>query len=253
MIQTGIFRKIVLFLMLGCFLPAGPVYARETVRLDLESMLLSRFVWRGEMWTDDPVFWQTVTVRYKGFRAWNFFNVDLTDINGDRFRCNEYDYIFDYTVAFRSFSVAPGVLHFSSPTDFFEPTTRITLDVRVFAPLNPRLRVRIDPEKSRGSYYILSLSHRISPGFPGNGIDLYSALGISQPRYYRSYLGDQTAFTDFLLGAGVPFALGKGFTLTPAAEFTSLIERSVRRAQKDTGARKDAVTVTVGLSRTLEW
>jgi hypothetical protein len=253
MIHVTVFQKSVLFSVLAFFLLAGASLARDGIRLELESMLLSRFVWRGEMWTDDPVFWQTVTFRYKGFRAWNFFNVDLTDINDDRFQCNEYDYIFDYTFAFNAFSLAPGVLHFSSPTDYFKPSTKITLDVKVFAPLNPRLRVRIDPEKSSGSYYIFSLAHRISPNFLRNGINLYSSLGISQPRYYRKYLGGRLACTDLLLGVSAPLAIGKGFVLSPAVEVTSLLDNSIRRAQRDTGARKDAVTYLASISRTLEW
>jgi len=246
-------RIIAVFTVLGCMLPTEAAVAREKVRLELESMLLSRFVWRGEMWTDDPVFWQTVTFRYKGFRAWNFFNVDLTGINDDRFQCNEYDYIFDYTVLFSTFSIAPGVLHFSSPTDFFEPTTKITLDVKGFTILHPRLRVRIDPEKSRGSYYIFSVSQEITP-FPSAGrVVLYGAAGASQPRYYRTYLDARLAITDILIGASVPFSLGKGFTVTPYVEYTSLIDRSVRRAQRDTGARKEAFTFAASVSRSMEW
>jgi hypothetical protein len=110
-----------------------PLPVREGVRLDMESSARSRFVWRGEMWTDDPVFWQTVTLSWRNFRSYNFFNVDLTDINGERYELNEYDYILDYTFRFRHFSAAPGVLHFSSPTNFFKPSTKITLDLRVFS------------------------------------------------------------------------------------------------------------------------
>jgi hypothetical protein len=227
--------------------------AREPVKLDLESMVLSRFVWRGEMWTDDPVFWQTATLRYKGLRAWNFFNVDLTSINGDRFELNEYDTILDYTFSFGRFSVAPGVLHFSSPTHFFPPSTKITLDVKTMLPLQPRLRVRVDPSASRGSYYIFSLAQRVSSRRGMPDLDLYASLGVSEPRYYRRRLDDRLTVTDALLGVSVPLNVGKGFTLAPYLEFTTLLDHSVREAQRDTGARRDALTGAVVLSRGMEF
>jgi hypothetical protein len=230
-----------------------PLPVREGVRLDMESSARSRFVWRGEMWTDDPVFWQTVTLRWRNFRSYNFFNVDLTDINGERYELNEYDYILDYTFRFRHFSAAPGVLHFSSPTNFFKPSTKITLDLRVFSGWNPRLRVRIDTEHSRGSYYIFSAARRLA--LPGGrlAVDLAAELGLSQPRYYRSHLSGRIAATDALLRAYLPLDLGKGYTLTPFAEFTSLLDHSVREAQEATGARKDAVTFGVVMGKGVGW
>ena len=73
----------------------GRAHTRDRVRFDISGTYLSRFVWRGDMWTDDPVFWKIATIWYKGFRSYNFFNIDMTDINGDKFQCNEYDYILD--------------------------------------------------------------------------------------------------------------------------------------------------------------
>lgn len=227
--------------------------AREPIHLDLESTVLSRFVWRGEMWTDDPVFWQTVTFRYKGFRAWNFLNVDLTGINSDRLELNEYDYILDYTFSFKQFSLAPGVLHFSSPTHFFPSSTKITLDIKSTLPLHPRLRARFDPNESRGSYFIFSLAQRISPVHGAPDIDLYASLGASEPKYYHKRLDDDLTLTDSLLGVSVPLTVGKGFILAPYVEYTALLDHSVREAQRDTGAKKEAVTWAVMLSRNIEF
>jgi hypothetical protein len=227
----------------------GTARAREPLTLDLESSVRSRFVWRGEMWTDDPVFWQTATLRWRGFRSWNFFNIDLTDLNGDRYELNEYDFILDYTFRFGRWSVAPGMLRFTSPTGFFKTTTKYTLDIRMSSPWNPRLRIRIDTKHSRGSYYIFSASRRAAPLGGHFILALYGEFGLSQPRYYRGYLSDRIAATDALLGVSAPVAVGKGFTLSPFVEFTSLLDRSVRGAQEKTGAKKDAVTVGVMMGK----
>ena len=177
-------KNILFFMVLLLLCHQTNTHARDRIRIDVNVTLLNRFVWRGDMWTDDPVFWQTTTFHYKGFRSYNFFNIDLTDINDDKFQCNEYDYILDYTFMVKTFSIAPGVLHFSSPTDFFEPTTKITLQIKTNHPLNMGLRIRVDPEKSRGSYYILDISQRFfSSKKQINGIDFYFSLGASQPRY----------------------------------------------------------------------
>ncbi len=231
----------------------GRAHTGDSVRIDLGGTYLSRFVWRGDMWTDDPVFWKTATIRYKGFRFYNFFNIDLTGINDDKFQCNEYDYILDYTFSFDSFSVAPGVLHFSSPTDFFEPTTKIILQIKTRLPFNPGLRVRIDPEKSRGSYIILDTAHRISPDKAIKHIDFYGSLGASQPRYYGDGLQNQLAFTDVLLGIGIPFDIGKGMTLTPLVEFTALLGSHLRDGIEAKGRDTEAFTYGITLSRGFEF
>jgi len=222
------------------------------INIDLDGSYLNRFVWRGEMWTDDPVFWQTTTIRYKGFRSYNFFNIDLTDINNDKFECNEFDFIIDYTFSFDSFSIAPGVLHFSSPTDFFEPATKITLDVKVDLLLKPRIRIRIDPEKTRGSYYILSFSHNVLINRLVKEIDFYGSLGASQPRYYRKYLDNDVTLTDSLVGMNILFNIGKGFVFVTLVEFTSLIDSSIRDVQEENNYKKDAITYGIRVSKSFE-
>ncbi|MFC1539217.1 hypothetical protein ACFL6H_07325 [Candidatus Latescibacterota bacterium] len=217
--------------------------------VDIDGMVLSRFVWRGEMWTDDPVLWHTATIRCGGFRSYNFFNIDLTDINHDRFECNEYDFIIDYTFPFGDVTVAPGVLHFSSPTNFFEPTTKITLQIKSALPFNPGLRIRVDPEKSSGSYFIFDFSNSFKVRKIPYPINLYGSIGASQPRYYRSYLDDQNKLTDILIGFNIPIDIGYGLTLSPAFEFTSLVEKSVRKAQEENHYDKDAFTYLVRIGR----
>ena len=226
-------------------------YGHDKISLHLDGTFLSRFVWRGEMWTDDPVFWHTATIRYGGFRSYNFYNVDLTDINNDRYECNEYDFILDYTFSFDSVSIAPGVLHFYSPTDFFEPTTKITLQIKTELPMSPGLRIRIDTKKSQGSYFILDVSQSFS--LDRVIIDFYGSLGVSQPRYYRKYLGKKTKLTDLLLGLSIPFDIGSGFVLAPIVEFTSLIESSVRKVQDEHNYDKDAFTYGLRLKRGFEF
>ena len=151
--------RVLSLLGIVLILKTGFSYAGSAANIYLDGTYLSRFVWRGEMWTDDPVFWQTTTVTWRGFRSYNFFNVDLTDINDDRFQCNEYDFILDYTFTFDRFRVAPGVLHFSSPTDFFKPTTKITLQIKTDFFLNPGLR---DTYRSRKIAGIILYSRPVS-------------------------------------------------------------------------------------------
>ena len=246
-------------ILYSVFIAGTLLFAPDTARagnrvtLDFESSVRSRFVWRGEMWTDDPVFWQTAVLRWRGFRSWNFFNVDLTGINGDRYELNEYDFILDYTFRFGRWSIAPGVLRFTSPTGFFKTTTKYTIDIRAVSSWNPRLRVRIDSEHSRGNYFIFSSSRTFAPFGERYVCNLYGEAGVSQPRYYRSRLSDRYAFTDILVGLSLPIEAGKGLTMTPFLEFTSLTDHSVREAQRDTRAKKDALTFGISAWKSVGW
>ena len=247
--MSMVIKNTYLLLLIWIFFCTDISFAGENIKIELSETFLSRFVWRGDMWTDDPVFWQIVTVRYKGFRSYNFFNIDLTDINDDKFQCNEYDYILDYTFTFDRFSIAPGVLHFSSPTDYFDPSTKITLQVKTQLPFHPGLRIRIDPNRSRGSYFILDMYERLPVKKYINGIDFYGSIGASQPRYFGKGLKTNITLTDVLLGIGMPFDIGKGISLTPLAEFTALLGGNLRHGIRDRGRPTEAFTYGITLSK----
>jgi hypothetical protein len=229
------------------------VSARDNIRVDMDGTFLSRFVWRGDMWTDDPVFWQTTTFGYKGFRFYNFFNVDLTDINGDSFQVNEYDFIIDYTFRYRSFSIAPGVLHFSSPTDYFEPSTKIILEIKVFSVMNPRFRVRIDPTGSKGSYFIGSMEQRIALPRLRKTVAVYGSFGMSEPRYYGKGLNEEFAFTDLLLGLSLPFQIYRDYSLSPTLEYTSLLGHNLRNGIKLRERPTEAITYSIRLAKSFDF
>ncbi len=256
-IRMDVMRRNLLLALMAVIgiVTAGGENARasEPFTVDMESSVRSHYVWRGEMWTDGPVFWQTATFRWYGFSSWNFFNIDLNDVNGERLKITEYDYIFDYTFRFSRFSAAPGLYHFSSLVGFFEPSTKVTLNITVKSTWNPGLWVSIDTKYSSGSYFIFSAARQVKPLKRLVPLNFYGSVGISQPRYYRNYLDDHWAFTDTLLGISTPFDIRSGFTLSLFAEFTSLLDRSVRKAQDETGARKDSLTVGVSVTRGIKF
>jgi hypothetical protein len=112
----------------------------------------------------------------------------------------------------------------------------------------------VDPEKSRGSYYILDISQRfLNDKKPINGIDFYFSLGASQPRYYGKGLKDKVSLTDMLIGVGVPFDLKKGIIITPLIEFTALLGNHLRSGIEDVGKKTEAFTYGITIARRFEF
>ncbi len=219
--------------------------AREPVTVELETTVLDKFIWRGAPWTDDPVFWPQATIRHGGSRAYLFFNFDLTDINGDRYRCNEFDFIVDHTFRLGGFGIAPGVLHFSSPTDFFDPSTKITLALTADAPLRPSLNFRFDAKGIKGSYLIGKTYAEIPLGFREAVLETAFWLSGGSAKYYGVDKG--IVVTDTLLRLSVPAYIGGGWTLRPGLELTALVDPDIRDAYS---GENQAAVWYLSLSRT---
>ncbi|MBN1292300.1 MAG: hypothetical protein JXB48_10720, partial [Candidatus Latescibacteria bacterium] len=109
--------------------------------------------------------------------------------------------------------------------------------------------VRIDPNKTRGSYFILDIYERVPVKKYITGIDFYGSLGASQPRYYGQGLKTNITLTDALLGVGIPFDFCQGVTVTPLAEFTALLGGNLRQGIEDRGRSTEAWTYGITLSK----
>lgn len=209
------------------YIASDPARAGEALHMEIETAALSKFVWRGAPWTDDPVLWPQMTFRRGGFRTYLLFNFDFTDINDDQYQCNEIDIIADNTFRFGRFGVAPGFIHYTSPTDFFDPVTKILLGLKMDTMFSPSLNFRFDVKGVKGSYVILKTHHAFPVARTGAAIAADFWVSGGSARYYGVDKG--IVVTDTMVRLSLPFPVSDAVTLTPGVELTSLVDPALRR------------------------
>lgn len=190
--------------------------------------VLSKYVWRGVILTDDPVVQPWVTVGAKGLSLNLWSNVDLGDVNGHSGDFTELDYTLDYTVAVKSLKLSAGAVHYTFPNTEYDPTTEIYLGVGTSLPCSPSLKIYQDVDLVEGTYVSLSGARSIPLGC--TSIDISGALGFGSGKHneFYYYTPDAGGIADFLLSASVPFTIAEKYTVAPNLTFTSLLNGDAR-------------------------
>ena len=107
------------------------VAAEKTLPVDLKigADAVSKYVWRGQLLTDDPVFQPTATVSYKGLSLNLWGSLDMTDIHetsGHIWRLQELDYTLAYAYSpLDGLDLQAGATAYTFPGTTFASTTEV--------------------------------------------------------------------------------------------------------------------------------
>lgn len=205
----------------------------------------SKYAWRGQLITDDPVLQPSVTVGWKelSFNIWA--NLDLTDVNGNEGELNEVDYTLDWTHTFDTepfaLTLSLGVIYYDFPNTSFDATTEIYAVVSSDMPLNPTFSIYRDIDEIDGTYAALDFSHAFELS-ANVSLALGAGLGWGSDGYNDGYWGvDDAGYNDFHLSAALPITLGN-VSITPSLTWYSLMDELIR----DSTSEDD--TLVLGIS-----
>ena len=120
---------------------------------------VNKYVWRGMLLTDGPVFQPAATLGYKGASVGVWGNLDLDDVNDTEGEFNEIDLVLDYTHSINEFSVSGGLIYYDFPNTDFRSTVELYVAAGVDILLQPCLTVYFDVDQAEGIYGTLGLSH----------------------------------------------------------------------------------------------
>ena len=232
-------RKAILCVLVGG-LALGGVFtgeralAQDGVSCDAEAAVVSRYVWRGLVLTDDPALQPGFTVTWRNF-SFNFWgNLDIGDANDNAGEFNETDLTFTYGLELGKLTLSAGVLHYDFPNTVYGDTTELFVTASLDVPASPSLGVWVDINESDGAYASLGLSHVLS--LPGDmKLELALSLGYGSPNNNEFYFGgvNETALTDIALTATLSRDLAESVGLSAALAWTSLLDDDVRAANTD--------------------
>jgi len=219
----------------------GSVFALEGVEFGVSADFNGKYIWRGQVITDDPVFQPGVTMGIDKFTAGFWGNVNLTDYaedtagtySGGSF--TEYDYSLDYTTSvMEGVDLSVGAINYYFPS--FEDTTELYWGFAFDLPLSPSVVVYHDIDEAKGTYVSFGIGHSIekiaelSPDMPV-GMEIGASLGWGSESYNEFYWGlsDSSALNDLAVSVAFPVTVGS-WTVSPSVNYVTLLDSEIRNS-----------------------
>jgi hypothetical protein len=219
--------------------PASETPAAEEAKdwsVTLDTTVNGKYISRGLLVVNHPVFQPSVTATYKDFTLNVWGNVNLvSDSTGRSGQFNEVDYTGYYSWTSHDVNWSAGVIHYTFPHTKSPLTTELYGSAGLDTYLAPTLTLYQDVQAVKGEYATLGLSHTFKDAWQpardvSMGVNLSESVGFGSARFNAfNYNTNKAAFTDLLLGLGLPFQVGEGWTVTPAAHFSTLLDSRIRR------------------------
>jgi len=199
----------------------------------------NKYIWRGLNATDDPVYQGDVWTSYKGFTLNVWWNVDLTDINGEKGNFTEVDYNIDYSWDYDDFSFSAGGIMYDFPqfanTETFEVYAGVGYDMIA----QPSLTLYYDMDDADGFYALMSVGHSfdlmdnelysVDADMISASLDLSASAGWASENWNDFYYGAaHSTFVDVVAGASLPIGITDYVTVTPSAAYSTVVDGALR-------------------------
>lgn len=238
-------------ILLMCAVPAALAEEGESnLSYGVSVPLLSKYIWRGQVLTNDPVVQPEGWVSVGGFTFDIWSNVDLTDVNVDSFRLIETDYTVEYAFTLADVKMAAGYIYYSFPNLGVDDTQEVYVSAALDTLLAPSLTLYWDIDEVGGLYANAAVDHDIpldAVTIPENdklAVTLSASVGFGEGNFNEFYFGTGSGFVDLVLSAEVPIDLGSGFSLTPSVGYMQVLDSRVRAATAKSDSVFGGVTVT---------
>lgn len=245
-------KSLTVVLSLALFLAVDAAFAGDGIGVELTTDFFSKYIWRGQNLSDDPVFQPGLTVSSGNLSVSVWGNMDLTSINGNDGDFSELDYSLDYSgsTGIEGLAYSIGLIYYDFPGTAVPDTTELYLGFSPEAPLNPSLAIYHDVDEAEGSYISLAFAHNVERigelfGSPV-AMELGASLGWGSGSYNKYYWGtDQSKLNDLTLSASFPFEAA-GLTVVPSLNYVTLLSDDIR-ATDAYGTDSDFFYAGVGL------
>ncbi len=228
---------------------AAPALTSSDLGFDGRVTALSKYVWRGQLLTDDPVLQPEATVSLDGFSLGVWANVDLTDRNGQRGRLSELDVTAEYErtllaghPTLRGFA---GVVLYTFPSTSAPTTAEVYGGIGLDLPAHPRFTAYYDVVEIEGLYTTIDLHEEIP--LPLGWLRAQGEIGWGNADYNAGYWGvAHEGFNELRVSAvwNVPL---DGWTLTGSVAYSAVLEDRL----DDTVPYDDNWIFALGIARSL--
>ena len=201
-----------------------------------ETMVASKYMWRGLSIVNETVHQPYVSATYKGLSLGIWGNQELTNVNKHQSRFTEFDYSVDYNWSWQRADFVVGFVNYRYPNEGLDQNSEAYASVGLQLPLRPKVKIYRELRTAWGTYVKLSLGHTFEDLWEPTprtslGLDLSGHLGWGSRRHNNAQYGvRRPTFTDTQTSLGMPIKLGKTWSLTPAIHLSRILDNRLRRS-----------------------
>lgn len=239
---------------LALLIAASATLEAGEIGFEITADFYSKYIWRGQNLSDDPVFQPSISAGYEGLTVSIWGNMDLTSINGNSGDFSELDYSLDYSAKmpwFEGAAYSAGVICYDFPGTESPDTTEVYWGLSLDVPLSPSITVYHDVDEVEGSYVSLGFAHSIEKiGELGSVLpvapEIDASLGWGSGSYNKYYWGIEQSKLNDIMFSGSFLLEVSGWMVKPNLSYVTLLSDDIR----DTGAYgtdSDFFVVGIGL------
>ena len=245
-------RTVALAALAGVGLLATLQAAEKVVSTTVSADVVTHYVWRGMVLTDDPVLQPALTLSSHGFSLNVWGSVDLTDVNeddGDSLHLQEIDYTASYSASpVEGLDLTGGLTYYTfsgldSTAEVFGTVAFSCL------PLKPTLSGYYDVDEGEGWYLNAAVAHTFSLT-EKLGLTLSGGVGWGDRKYHEFYFGGTSgsAVSDLLLKATLSYALSDSLSVAVYAGYATLLDHEVQDLGEEVYGESDTAFGGVSVS-----
>jgi hypothetical protein len=215
----------------------------------LQADVFSKYIWRGSVLTDGPVFQPSATLETGDLTLSAWFNVDLDDANEMENELSEIDLSAEYAWAYESFNMGAGIIYYTYPDTDLEDSSEVYTTVGMDVVLEPSVTLFYDFMEADGLYASFDIGHT-TPSLKINensscefAFNLGFGYGDSNMNEYIFGVPED-GMADLHAGVKAPISIGENLCIEPSILFSSLLDDEI----KDELELDDDSEVVAGLS-----
>lgn len=213
--------------------------AQVEVGASADVSALSAYVWRGQVLNDEAVVQPSATITKGGFSLNTWGNFNLTDeATGDSSEFSEVDLTAAYGRSIGPVALSAGLIEYLFPhqtlTDAdgrgvaYPGTREVYCSASLPGlPVVPALTLYYDYDEADSFYGVGALSYTAKL-MDALSLGLFASLGYGAADYNEFYFGvDDAALNDANVGASLAWTVAPFLTVTPACQYTMLVDSDV--------------------------
>jgi hypothetical protein len=245
-------KKIILTICLVLFVSVT-VFAEENSSVEVKVDLFSKYVWRGQVYNDDPVLQPSISLTSGKWTAGLWFDIDLTSYNDRAGDLYETDYALDYSddTGIEGLGYSVGVLRYTFQGSKIPSITEIYWGLNLNTVLSPSLTFYHDVDEADGTYVQLGIGHSEDEIAKIEetpiGMETGVSIGWGSSSYNKYYFADDgSQFNDLTLSVSFPLKLC-GWDVVPNLNYSTLLDDDLRSSNPC--LRNDAFFTGISFSK----
>ena len=202
--------------------------------------VLSKYVWRGMVRSDDMVVQPSGAVHLFGFSAGIWANADLANTDEQQWELTEVDYTLKYSISpLDIFEVKAGVVHYTSPASGADPTTEAFVGAGLLKPIKLGVTGYFDIDRVDGPYIQGHAGFSLPLGEPlpatEIALDVMATVAYAGTNYNQAfYAHDAGALSDAYVEARLPVKVLDGrLQFGPMVGYSRILDDALRENQPD--------------------